>query len=70
MTTVATEITGSNLGFKVQQIRSSLLMTPRTLAELAGVSEREVYLYERGLPVCLGARCKMLKTLLRLKANG
>jgi DNA-binding transcriptional regulator YiaG len=55
--------TGTSLGFQAKKLRAASFLTRPTLAEMAGVSEEEVSLFERGQPVRLDARRRILKAL-------
>ena len=69
MTAVLTVEPATPLGFKVRKVRLSLMLTRRELANLAGVSPEELYLFEHNLPVRLDARRRLLKELWAKKAG-
>jgi DNA-binding XRE family transcriptional regulator len=51
------------IGVKARRLRISQLLTQRELADMAGVSQKEVDLFEHDLPVTLDARRRILKVL-------
>ena len=59
----------TSLGSKSRNLRISLLLTQQKLASIAGVSQKEVNLFEHNLPVCLDARRKLLKELWTIRAG-
>ena len=63
MTAVLTFDEKTSLGSKSRNLRISLLLTQQELASIAGVSHKEVNLFEHNLPVCLDAKRKLLKEL-------
>ena len=63
MTAVLTLDEKTSLGSKARNLRISLLLTQQELASIAGVSHKEVNLFEHNLPVCLDAKRKLLKEL-------
>jgi DNA-binding transcriptional regulator YiaG len=54
---------------RIRKLRVAVNLTRNELARLAGVSEEDVNLYERGLPVCLDSRRRMLKVLWAKKVE-
>lgn len=54
---------------KIKRLRICSLLTQTELAELADVSQDHVDLYERGLPVPLDSRRRILKVLWAIKAK-
>jgi DNA-binding transcriptional regulator YiaG len=54
---------------EVKRLRISNLLTQSELAELAGVTQQHVDLYERGLPVPLDSRRRILKVLWATKSK-
>jgi DNA-binding transcriptional regulator YiaG len=54
---------------EVKRLRISNLLTQTELAELAGVPQNHVDLFERGLPVPLDSRRRILKVLWATKAK-
>ena len=69
MTTVPTFTQESSPGFKARKLRVSSLMTQQELADMAGVSQEEVNLFERDLPLPLDSKRKILKELWARKAR-
>jgi DNA-binding transcriptional regulator YiaG len=61
MSTTPTYTQESSLGAKVRRLRLSSLLTQKELADLACVSQEEVNLFERGLPLPLDSKRKILK---------
>ena len=60
----------SSLGAKAKKLRVCQLLTQQELAQMAGVSEEEVNLFEHNLPVRLEAKNKLLRELwLRITHN-
>ena len=57
------------LGFKAKRLRISQRLTQRELANIAGVSQEEVELFEQNQPVPLDSRRKILKELWAKKAG-
>jgi transcriptional regulator with XRE-family HTH domain len=53
----------SSPGFKVRKLRLSRLLTQKELADITGISQEEVDLFEQNLPVRLEAKRKLLKEL-------
>ena len=68
MTAVISAERELSLGFKVRRLRLSQLLTTDELANLAGVSQEEVQLFENDLPVRLDAKRKLLKELWARRA--
>ena len=58
-----------SLGFKARRLRISRRLSRRKLADLAGVSQGEVGLFEQDLPLKLDARRRILRELWA-KKNG
>lgn len=58
-----------SVGFKARELRCFLRLTQQELANLAGVSAREVNLFEHYLPVRLDAKRRLLKELWGRKAG-
>lgn len=50
-------------GFNARKLRITQMLTQQELADLAGISQEDVSLFERNLPVRLEAKLKLLKTL-------
>ena len=69
MTTVQTSRRKSSMSSEVKRLRLSSLLTQQELAEVAGVSQEEVNLFEQGLPVPLDSKRKILKELWAKKAK-
>lgn len=69
MSTVQTPRQEPSLGIKVKRLRLSSLLTQKELADLAGVSREEVNLFERGLPLPLDSKRKILKELWAKKVK-
>ena len=69
MTTVVASAPKSSIGFKVRRLRISQFLTKRALAGLAGVSPKEVDLFEHNLPVPLDARRRILRELWSKKSG-
>ena len=57
------------MGTKVKKLRLSRLMTQQELADEAGVTWTEVNRFERGLPLPLNSKRKILKELWAVKAS-
>ena len=57
------------MGSKVKRLRLSSLLTQQELAEMAGVTQEEVNLFEHGLPLPLDSKRKILKELWSKKAK-
>ena len=58
-----------SMGTKVKKLRLSRLMTQQELADEAGVTRTEVNRFERGLPLPLNSKRKILKELWAVKAS-
>jgi transcriptional regulator with XRE-family HTH domain len=69
VSTAQTYTRESSFGAKVKRLRLSSLLTQKELADLAGVSQEEVNLFERGLPLPLDSKRKILKELWAKKAK-
>ena len=69
MTTVRASRRKLSAGSQVRRLRLSSLLTQQELAEVAGVSQEEVNLFEQGLPVPLDSKRKILKELWAIKAK-
>jgi transcriptional regulator with XRE-family HTH domain len=54
---------------KIKRLRICSLLTQTELAELAGIPQEHVDLYERGLPVALDSRRRILKVLWATKTK-
>lgn len=52
-----------SFGQMLRNIRRSLQLTQREIAQRLGVSTKEVGLFERDLPVQLGAKIKILRQI-------
>lgn len=52
-----------SIGSRVRKMRVRLSLTQRELAWTAGVSEKDIKLLERNVPVILDCKRKVLKTL-------
>lgn len=59
----------TSLGFKAKKLRISLMLTQQELANQAGVSQKEVDLFENSLPVRLDTRRRLFKELFARKAG-
>jgi DNA-binding XRE family transcriptional regulator len=59
----------TSFGFKAKKLRISQMLTQQELANIAGVSQKEVDLFEKGLPVKLDTKRKLLKELFARKAS-
>jgi len=57
----------SSLGFKARKVRLALRLTRRELAVLTGITESDIMLFERNLPVRLDARRRIIKELWAIK---
>jgi transcriptional regulator with XRE-family HTH domain len=57
------------LGFKAKRLRVSMRLTQRELANMAGVPQEEIELFEHNHPVPLDSRRKILKELWAKKAG-
>ena len=68
MTTVLTYTRESHLGPWARRMRMSLHMSQQELADIVGVSEEEVDLFEHSLPITLDVKCKLLRELYAAKA--
>ncbi len=70
MSIVSTADHDLSLGAKAKRLRVCQLLTQQELAQIAGVSEEEVNLFEHNLPVRFGAKHKLLRELcLRVTRN-
>jgi transcriptional regulator with XRE-family HTH domain len=58
-----------SIGTKVKRLRLSRLLTQQELAEEAGVTRTEVNCFEKGLPLPLNSKRKILKELWSVKAS-
>lgn len=56
------------LGSVARRLRVALCLTHQELANMAGVSKEDVYLFEHNWPVYLDARRKILKELSSVRA--
>lgn len=63
MNAVQVKTQKSSLGNRVRRLRLSRLITQQELADEAGVSKTEVNKFERGLPLPLDSKRKILKEL-------
>ena len=69
MNTTQTYPVKESLGYKAKKLRIASVLTRPALATLAGVSAEEVSLFERGLPVRLDARRRIMKALWAKKTE-
>jgi len=69
MTEVLSVSQESSLGFEIRKLRVSRRLTQKELAEIAQVSQKDISLLERSLPVQLGAKRRLLKELWASKAS-
>lgn len=69
MTTPVTLARSSPLGSLAKRLRTAQHLTQQELADLAGVSRKEVNLFEHNLPVILDIRRRLLKELWARKAS-
>jgi transcriptional regulator with XRE-family HTH domain len=69
MSTAQTYTRELSLGTKVRRLRLSSLLTQKELADLASVTKEEVNLFERGLPITLDSKRKIIKELWAKKAK-
>ena len=69
MTTGRTAVREPSIGTRAKRLRIAAHLTQRALAQRAGVSEEEVYLYEHDMPVRLDCRRRILKELWARKAE-
>ena len=69
MTEVQTLTQEASLGFKIRRLRVAQLLTQLELAGMAGISQEDVDLLERNLPVPLDTKRKLLKMLWARKAH-
>ena len=63
MTTVLTHPIETKMGSEARRLRLNLHITRRDLAEMAGVTEETVNLFEHNLPVALDSRRRIFKEL-------
>ena len=68
MASVATAVRETSPGVLARRLRRAQHLTREELAGLAGVSWESVDLFERGLPVALDIRRRLLKVLWARKA--
>jgi DNA-binding XRE family transcriptional regulator len=69
MKSATTVINSSSMGVKVKRLRISFLLTRQELADLASVSQEDVGLLERNLPVPLDSKRRIIKELWAIKAK-
>jgi len=69
MTAVLTLDRRTSPGFQARSLRISLLLTQQELANMAGVSQKEVGLFENNWPVQLDIKRKLLRELWVRKAS-
>ena len=69
MTAVLTFNPEMSLGLKMRNRRVSLLLTQQELANIVGISEEQVDLFENSLPLPLEAKCKLLRELWARKVS-
>ena len=67
--TTPTIVPGPSKGFKIKLLRISNLLTQRELSDLAGVPQEHVDLYEKGFPVPLDSRRRILRVLWSTKTK-
>ena len=63
MATIQTFVPTESLGSKAKKLRLAGTMTRPALASMASVTVEEVSLFERGMPVRLDARSRIMKVL-------
>ena len=68
MATLLSSLREASIGLWVRNLRVSLKLTEQELANMAGVSKEEVYLFEHNLPVELDIKTKLLKQLYAVKS--
>ena len=64
-----TAVREPSIGSRARRLRIASHLTRQALAQLAGVTEEEVYFYEHDLPVRLDCRRRILKELWARKAE-
>jgi transcriptional regulator with XRE-family HTH domain len=69
VTTIQTFVPTESLGSKAKKLRLAGLLTRPVLATMAGVTVEEVSLFERGMPVRLDARRRIMKALWAKKTE-
>lgn len=69
MATTETILSIGSLGSKAKKLRLAGTMTRPALASMAGVTVEEVSLFERGMPVRLDARRRIMKALWAKKTE-
>jgi transcriptional regulator with XRE-family HTH domain len=69
MTTPITHTRESSIGSWAKKIRTSHHLTQQALADIAGVSVKEVDLLEHNLPIPLDIKRRLLKELFARKAK-
>jgi len=60
----------TSIGPRARNIRMALRLTQRELADIAGVSQEDVDLFERNMPVPLQAKRKLVKELWAAREAG
>jgi len=69
MATVPTLTPKSTPGFQVKRLRLASLLSRQKLANLAGVPQEQVGLFEQNLPLPLDSKRKILKILWARKSK-
>ncbi len=69
MTEVLSVSQESSLGFEIRKLRVSRRLTQKELANMARVSQKDISLLERNLPVQLDATRRLFKELWASKAS-
>jgi DNA-binding transcriptional regulator YiaG len=69
VTTTQAVVAGPTPGYKAKKLRNEFALTRPALAVMAGVTAEEVSLFERGLPVRLDAKRRILKVLWAKKTE-
>jgi transcriptional regulator with XRE-family HTH domain len=59
----------SSTGYNVRKLRISRMLSQQQLADLAGVSRKQVALFEHNLPLPLDCKRRILKELWARKAE-
>jgi DNA-binding XRE family transcriptional regulator len=69
MKTTSTLIQNWTTGLKVRRLRISSMLTQRELADLAGIPEEQVEMFERDYPIPLDSRRRIFKELWAIKVK-
>jgi DNA-binding XRE family transcriptional regulator len=56
-------------GLKVRRLRIASMLTQRELADLAGIPEEQVEMFERDYPIPLDSRRRIFKELWAIKVK-